>query len=278
MGDQFGQGLLVAPAVHGLQHLSGSVLQGQIDVFQNLRLIGHHIQQFVGDGIGIAVQQAHPAELFNLAQPAQQLRQLQFAVQVQTIAAGVLGNDNELFCAVVHQLLGLFHNALHGTAAVAAADEGNGAVGAAVVAALRDFQIGKVAGGRQFTVAAQGHFLLFGEHLLNLAFHDFADNVGNFAVGADAHHSVHLGNLLADFLLIALGKTSGDHDFFDAALFFQGYQLEDFLDGFGFCTLNKAAGVDNGHIGQRCVVAELIACVFQGSHEHFPVYLIFGTA
>ncbi len=81
------------------------------------------------------------------AQLPQERRQLVLAVQVRSIAGDVLGDDQQLLHAGVGQLPGLFQQGLHGAAAVVAPQGGDHAVGAVVVAALGDPQVG-IPGGR----------------------------------------------------------------------------------------------------------------------------------
>ena len=147
-------------------------------------------------------------------------------VQVDAVAGGVLGDEDQLFGAVCHQAFALLLDALHGSAAVAAPDEGDGAVGAAVVAALGDFYIGEVAGGGELPVAAQGHAGLVREGLhIGVLLHHLGEEGGDVPVGADAQDGVGLGELCVHLLLVALGQAAGDDQLFDLALFFEGGQL-----------------------------------------------------
>ena len=147
------------------------MLQGNSHILDNLLFTGHCVQQLVGDGVRIAIEHPNPMEAVNFAQPAQQLRQGVFPVKVDSVAGGILGNQDELFGAVLHQKTSLSLDAFHGPAAVAAPDERNGAVSTAVVAALSDFQIGEITGGGEHAPAAKRHFFLFRKSLYKSAFH-----------------------------------------------------------------------------------------------------------
>ena len=87
-----------------------------------------------------------------------------------------------------------------------------------------------------------------------------------------------LGQLLVHLRLVALPQAAGDHQLFDFALFFQLGQLQDLLDGFLLCALDKAAGVYNGDVRHGGVVHRLEARLLQGGHQHLPVHLVFGAA
>ena len=81
-----------------------------------------------------------------------------------------------------------------------------------------------------------------------------------------------------DLLLITLRKAAGYDELLDAAFLLEGRQLQNFVDGFLLCALDKAAGVHDRNIRKRRVVMQLEACIFKACHQHFAVHLIFCTA
>ena len=92
VGNQLPQGVIIAIAVHGAQHIAVAVLQGNINIGTNFVLIGDYIDQFIGDPIRIAIVQPDPADPVDLYQPTQQLCQAILAVQILAIQSGILGN------------------------------------------------------------------------------------------------------------------------------------------------------------------------------------------
>ena len=267
----------VAAAVHRLQNPARRVLQRQVDVFDDLFLFGDRVEQLVGDRVRVAVQHADPVQLLDSAQAAQQLCERIFAVQVEPVARRILRDEDQLLRAVFNERARLLLDALHRAAAVAAADQRDRAVGAAVVAALGDLEVREVARRRKLAVAAQRHLFLLRE-ALRKAFHRAFDAGGDVAVRADAEHAVHLGQLLVDLLAVALRETSRDDELLDAALLLERRKLEDLVDRLLLRALDEAAGVDDRDVGERRVVAQFKARVFEARHQHFAVHLVFCAA
>ena len=73
---------------------------------------------------------------------------------------------------------------------------------------------------------------------------------------------------------VAFRQAARHHQLLDPPLFFQLGQFQNFLNGFLFCALYKAAGVHNGDIRQSRVVHKLKTSLLQRSHEHFTVHLV----
>ena len=133
------------------------------------------------------------------------------AVEVRAVPGDVLRNDDQLLDPGRGQLRRLVQQLVHGTAAVLSPERGDHAVGAVVVAALSDPQIGVPRGGGQNALAAlvgsvdipqmAGFFALF---------HHLGDGRGNVAVAAGTQQAVHLRQLVENILFIALGHAAGD--------------------------------------------------------------------
>ena len=105
---------------------------------QHLFVARHGRDKRVGDALRISVQQADPLDALHGVQRIQKLRDLHPAA-VRAEGRDVLRHNNELFYAFTRQKARFGHNIRDGTAAQRAADERDGAVMAAVVAALGDF-------------------------------------------------------------------------------------------------------------------------------------------
>ena len=84
---------------------------------------------------------ADPDKPVDPAQLPQQLRELPLAVEIETVAAGILRDDDQLLDAVGRKLLRLLDELLDRAAAQLAAQLRDDAVGTVVVAALGDLQI-----------------------------------------------------------------------------------------------------------------------------------------
>ena len=117
------------------------MLDRQIHVLDDLFLARHNVQKFVGDSFWVAVQNAYPFELFYFAKLRQQLGQHRLAVQVCTVARGILSYNVHLSYPVADKAFGFLDKLVHGNAAETSAYVRYRAVGTAVVTALGDLKV-----------------------------------------------------------------------------------------------------------------------------------------
>ena len=101
-------------------------------------------QQLAGDLVGIGVEEAHPAQLFDLRQPLQQQRQAVFQAEVFAVAGGVLPDEGDFANALLGQLLRLGDDRLEAARAKLAAQLRNDAERAGMIAAFGDLDVGRV--------------------------------------------------------------------------------------------------------------------------------------
>ena len=104
------------------------MLDGQIEVGHHLLIALHGGNELIRDALRVSVHNADPLEARHLVQLIQQL----------AIGGGVLGHHDQLLHALTGQPAGLGHAVGHIAAVQRAADAGDGAVVAAVVAAFSD--------------------------------------------------------------------------------------------------------------------------------------------
>ena len=213
-----------------------------------------------------------------LAQLLEQLAQHPLLVQVGAVAGDVLGDDDDLLHAPVGQLLGLSEQGLHGPAAVAAPEIGDDAVGAAVVAALRDLQVGGVSGGGHHPGAILHGVVDVAEESGLVALHDGLHCGDDVGVAAGTQHAVHLGHLLHELILVALGQAARHQQLAQSALVLQLGQLQDVVNGLALGRVDKAAGVEDGHIGPLGVGDHLVARIPAQSHHLLGIHQILGAA
>ena len=128
----------VGTAVHVLEDRVVAVLDGQVEIRQDLLVPLHGGDEVVGDALRVSVHDADPLEARDLVQLVQQLADAARLAPVLTVGGRVLGHDDELLDALTGQPAGLGHTVGHLAAAQRAADAGDRAVVAAVVAALGD--------------------------------------------------------------------------------------------------------------------------------------------
>jgi hypothetical protein len=114
------------------------VLDGQVEVGHHLFVALHGGDEFIGDALRVGVHDADPFQPRHLVQLVQQLTDAAGLAPVLAVGGGVLRHNNKLLHALTGQPAG-FGNAVGHIAAVQrAADARDGAVVAAVVAALGD--------------------------------------------------------------------------------------------------------------------------------------------
>ena len=110
---------------------------------------GDGFQQLAGDLVGIGVEEADPAQLFDLRQPLQQQRQPIFQAEVFAVAGGVLPDQRDLAHALLRQALRFGDDGLKAARAKLAAKLRNNAERAGMIAALGNLDVGRVLRRRQ---------------------------------------------------------------------------------------------------------------------------------
>ena len=212
------------------------------------------------------------------AQLTQQRRQLPLAVQIQSVAGDILGDDNDLLDAGIRQLFGLRQHVLHAAAAVAAPQGGDHTEGAAVVAALGNAQKGVVPGCGQHPLQLLHRFIDAVKIPGRFAVGQRAERLHDTAVAAGAHDAVHLRQFLRQLLLIALGQAAGHQDLTHKALFFQVCHRQNGVDGLLLGAVNKAAGVDDHHVRAGLFVLQGDTRITAQGHHLLGIHQILGAA
>ena len=233
-----------------------AVLQRDIEVGAEARLLPHQAQQLAVEGRRVGVEEADPGDV---GVGEQRLDEVQQAMspftEVLAEARGVLGDEAELLDPGGLELPRLEHQAVDGAAAKAAPPHRDGAEGTRVVAAFGHLEVGVAAGGeqprrgvvehqvrgrRQRRPAAELHHLL---HLAQLV---------------EADEAVDLGDLALQLLAVAVDHAPG-HQQPLAAACLAGRHLEDGVDRLPAGILDEAAGVDDGVSAEVGVAGDLVA-------------------
>mmetsp|Transcript_21549 Transcript_21549/g.51418 ORF Transcript_21549/g.51418 Transcript_21549/m.51418 type:complete len:364 (+) Transcript_21549:465-1556(+) len=146
-------------AVHREQHEVVDVLERHVDVLADLGVGGDLIDERLGEVGRVRVQNAYPAEALDGAEVPQQLGEAVPLPRVHPILVCVLGDEVQFLRAGVDQALRLPQDVGVALGAEAAAESGDRAEGARVVAALRDTQVRGVARGQAEAVKLrpEGH-------------------------------------------------------------------------------------------------------------------------
>ena len=214
-----------------------------------------------------------------------------------TVAREVLGNEVQLDDAAPGEVVGLFDDVGDGTAALFAAQRGDDAEGAGVVAALGDLQVRRVAGHRVGAgqVAAGDEGEVLGDLVSRL--HRFAVDDGQAALGLlhglakakarqhvfdlgvvrRAEEGVDLGEFALEFADVALGHAARD-DQLGAGLGLQQAHLEDGLDRLLLGLADEAAGVDDDGVGLFRALHHGVTTGHRDAKHMLGVDAVFGTA
>ena len=207
-------------------------------------------------GIGIDVVQADPdaeraqslAKIDEMAPPGAALPTALRVAQVEPVGAGVLRDHQDFLDPGADQALGLGQHLLDRPAGEVAAQRGDDAEAAAVVAALGNLQIGVVArrqldAGRRQQI--QEGVVRRRQHLVHRADH------GLVLLRAGDGENAGMG--LADALGLDAEAARDDHP----PVLLQ--RLADRGQGLGLGAVQKTAGVDDHRIGVAVVARQAVA-------------------
>ena len=177
------------------------------------------------------------------------------------------------------EVLDLVADVLDPATAVVAADVRDGTERTTVIAALGNLDVGRVARRR---LDSRRIFIV---ECLILARDDDAlslqrglDGLHDAAPGARPHNSIGLGNIVEQFLSVALAEaTRNDQAAAAAALLILGH-VEHRCDGLFLGRLDKGARVDDEDIRLCRLVRDLDAVLLQDAQHDFRIDEILGTA
>ena len=218
--QKFGRVFAGVVAVHRRKDRRFNVLDGDIEVAEDLFVGGDRFDQLVGNAVRVRVVQAHPADGFDRADLLQQFGEHRLAAKVNAVFGDVLRDDDELNRTFGRQMLAFGQNIFFLARAQRAADRGDRTVGTAVVAAFGDLDVGGV--GRHTGDAADlGHGrVFFAEDQRLFAVHRRFQRGNDLRVRAATEHGVDLGHFGVELLAVALGETARDDDRLQTAFLF----------------------------------------------------------
>ena len=108
--------------------------------------------------------------------------------------------------------------------------------------------------------------------------HDLFNCFDYIAVCADTHYGINLGDFLDNFFLVSLRKATRDNNLADNAFLFQFNHVKNIFDGFFFCVINKAAGVNDNDVTAVNVINDFPTLGIHHCKHMLGINLIFGAA
>ena len=253
--------------VHRPQHIGMAVLQRQIQVRQHVGHLPIGRQHLGGEAGGVGVMHADPGDLHR-AEGAQQFRELGPAVEVEAVVGGDLADQHQLLHPLGRQLARLGQDAFDRARTLVAAQVGNDAEGAAVVATLGHLEVGhRLTGGAIAGQVLIGHEGGHGAHLVHplAGLHPF-QHAHDVLVIAGAHDRLCFRQGVEQLLLEVLGQASSNNELL--ALLGQFHQgAHRFLAG----VLDEAARVHHHHGGLAFIGAHAVAGLGEQAEHVFGV-------
>ena len=245
----------------------------------DFRLCGDHVHQLLRDFLRVAVQYPDPAQPLYGSQRLQQPGQAFFPVEIHAVEGGLLGHENQFPDTALRQPFRLLQQRVHGNAPVVPPDLGYDAVGAALAAALRNLQIGEVPSCGHDPLPACGRRRLQAPIVIPCpAGEDFLHRLPDFLYGRRAHQRVHLGNLPADFLLVALSQAARGDQGLQLPLSAQIRHLQQRPYALLLGIPDEAAGIDNRDIRFLLVIGKGKTFFPQNAQHQLRVGQILVTA
>src|SRR5690606_6254905 len=170
----------------------------------------------------IEIMKANPAYPFHFGNAVQKGGEGRRSIQIHSVVAGVLSDQDHLPHPLRSQLLHLAHNAFDASAAKRSAHDGDTAKSAGVVTPLGNFDMGKMAGSQP--LSRESPFIrkngVAYKHRPSTR-NGLGNHLRDPGKIARPHDSVNLRNLPHQFLFIALDQTPGNDQTFHPSRFLQ---------------------------------------------------------
>src|SRR5262249_50717888 len=137
--------LAIRAALHGGKHIARSVLQGHIEIPHEPWMFRNRVEQLLRHAIWIRIEKTDPSKLPDLREPREKMRKSITQAEIFSVACCVLPDECDFANARAGQLLGFTRDRFKPAAAKFSAQLRNDAEGAGMIAAFRDFDVGRVA-------------------------------------------------------------------------------------------------------------------------------------
>ena len=268
-------------ALHPLQHRVAGMLEGHVEIGNDLRAGRDLVDEAIGEVDRIEIHQADPLDAVHLLEFVEQFHEPGLAVEVHPVVGGVLRDDHQFLHAVGGEFTGLANHLLDRLGGMLAPHLGNRAEGAGAVAALGDLEVGHVprcdphaarvvegAGGRGAKDAP----------LIAEAADEPFGRAGDLVPREDADHGIHSGQFGEQRLFLPLGQAAG-HDHTPRAA--RPLQVEHLVDrGIRLLAggVDEGAGVHDHDVGALRLADELPAVLAEQAEHPLAIDEVFRAA
>ena len=274
-------GLPVIVAVHGLQHTGRAGLEGQVQLLGDLGILCHGVEELLGSVSGMAGHEADEEIAGELGNRGQQIGKIEALAQILAVGVDVLAQQGDLTGAVFDELAALGQDVLHLAAALTAADVGDDAVGAEIVAAVHDghpalqgvvTDLGNALGN--------GAGLVLNIELALLAAQDVPQDLGELPQVMGGEDTIDVGEAHLDAVgdLGFAGHAAAQEDLLAGMAALGVGQLTQGTEDTLLSVLTDGAGVHNDHIGAFGAGGHGVAALGQVAAELFGVSLVLLAA
>lgn len=244
-------------AVHESEDVVAAVLEGYVEVFADVVSLAHDAKQVVGEVGGVGVVEAYPFDAGDVGDAFYEFGYLLLFVEVGAVEGDFLFDYLKFFDSAAHEFFDFFYDVFHGAGFVSARYQGDGAVGAAAVAAFAYLDEGVVGGGGEVAAVGVSSVYLVAEVGYEVEPVEFAVEFVDFGDGG------------CEFGGVAAGEAAHDVELVEAAFGLGLAELEYHVDGLFFGVADEAAGVDDRDVsfGVFGFVGDSVACLLQLKHE-----------
>ena len=269
----------ICSSAHQLQDPVTAALDRNIQVMTDLRLPLHHIDQLLCDLLRITVHDPDPDKPFYFTKPVKKLRQFFFSVQIHSIQSRFLCNKNQFFDPFTGKLSCLIQKQFHWNTPVFAPDLWDNTIGAVLVAALCNLQIGKISSCCKYSFFTSKRRLVKSfQMVLSLTGQYLIQCLNYLFQRCCADNGIYLFNFFLDFCLIALCQAPRYDQCLKLPCFFQFSKLQDRLNALFLGIIDKAAGIDYRRICLCLIIGKGVSPLLQHAKHHFRIYQILITA
>ncbi len=305
-GDPLLELLSVRLSAHLPQNVIGCMLNRHVDVMKNLRLRGHHVDQFIRYLFRIAVKNPDPAVSVDPAEFPQKFRQHLLSVEIDAVQRRFLGHKNELLHALGSKCPCFLQEFVHGNGAIRTAHIGNDAVRASLAAPFRDLEVFRAGAGRKnalfaavyrsaqrrktydscgavrrargFSSCGRRSTVRGGFPGFSVLFQNFRNHICDFRKGRCSQHSINLGHFLQNVLTVPLRKAPGHNKGFQLSVFLPVRKVQNAPHAFLLRIFNKAAGIDYRNICCFEVFCKIVPALRENTQHFLRIHQVLVAA